>query len=469
VAQAVSAKVPPVAALDWHGDAVTIEDVLNALTDIRRKLAMAALTTAADQEHPHPRSYVMTLVAVAATEAEERRAQAVGEAIAANHPSLAIIVRDEPNVQSGRIDAAITTELHKTEEAGPIVFELVTLHVRGAAGEHLAALVDPLLVSGVPTYMWWLGTPPFRTSELTEALRVCDALVFDSAHFESPYNSFLGLAELAASAHRSLRLADFQWARLSPWRETIAQFFAPVDRRGFMESIGEVGIDYVGEGRGNRIGAALLVGWLSSAMGWKLQKAFAGAGGVVVARFMKDEWRLIEVHFRSVPKAHQIEGEVSAIRIAGASGEKSYRLTILRDPDRPRQADPDIGPAQFKHLHNPGGDDDAGFELAERSAAKHREVLEQNREALHHTNTGDPPEESLPPHPTVYVRERRRLDTSTVLLTLIDIGDAPTLRHVQRLEPDDDVRLLVQLLSVGSRDPVYARSLFAGADLMRAL
>jgi hypothetical protein len=56
-----------------------------------------------------------------------------------------------------------------------------------------------------------------------------------------------------------------------------------------------------------------------------------------------------------------------------------------------------------------------------------------------------------------------------VLLTLIDIGGADTLRHVQRIESNDDASLLVELLAMGAHDAVFARSLAAGAGLMRAL
>jgi hypothetical protein len=56
-----------------------------------------------------------------------------------------------------------------------------------------------------------------------------------------------------------------------------------------------------------------------------------------------------------------------------------------------------------------------------------------------------------------------------VLLTLIDIGGAATLRHVQRIEGSDDASLLVQVLGLGAHDAVFTRSLAAGAELMRAL
>jgi glucose-6-phosphate dehydrogenase assembly protein OpcA len=449
----------------WHGEAVTIGDVLNALSRLRKEFAHAE---AGDDEHPHPRNCVMTLVAVAGTAADERRAQRASMAIAAHHPSLAIVVCEEPNVRTGRIDASITTQTGSTSSPTAGRCELVSLRVRGAAGKHLAALVEPLLIGGVPTYLWWLDTPPFGKSELVEALRISETLVVDSARFDRPYHSFLGLAELALSNPRGLGVADFQWTRLAAWRETIAQFFEPRERRPFLAGIAELGIDYVGDGRGNRIAPALLIGWFASALGWKVERAVGGAGGVVVAHVAIEGGRQLEVAFRSVSKAHLAQGEVSAVRIAGASGGSTFRLSIQRDPERLHRVTSEVGPAEFRQQHHAGGEDDAGLELAQRKAAQHREVLLRNREALHHSATGDLPG-GLGQTSTVQVRERRRGDSTLVLLTMIDIGGAETLRHVQRVEPEDEATLLLKLLSTGAHDPVYARSLAAAADLMRAL
>src|SRR4029077_207895 len=130
---------------------------------------------------------------------------------AVHHPSLAIVVRDQADVKPGRIDAHITapaplpvTDATAAAAATPAHYELVTLQVRGPAATHLAGLVDPLLVSGVPTYIWWLGTPPFGSKELRDTLDIADALVVDSAGFARPYHSFLGLADTSAHAHRRL-------------------------------------------------------------------------------------------------------------------------------------------------------------------------------------------------------------------------------------------------------------------------
>ncbi|HSS93577.1 MAG TPA: glucose-6-phosphate dehydrogenase assembly protein OpcA [Candidatus Dormibacteraeota bacterium] len=467
MAPALSEPVATPTAPAWKGEAVTIAQVLDALTDFRHKFAQAL---AADDDHPRTRNTVMTLVAITATEADEKRALAECAAIAAHHPSLAIVVRGQSDVTQGRIDASITAPPVPAPDApAPAHYELVSLHVRGGAAMHLASLVDPLLISGVPTYLWWLGTPPFGSKELRDALQIADALVVDSARFARPYHSFLALSGLSGHAHPRLGLADFQWARLDPWRESIAQFFSPASRRAFLKGITEIGIDYAGEGRGNRIPSAVLIGWIASALGWKLQRAAGGVGGVVSAQYEAERWRVVDVAFRSVAKSGLVEGEISTVRIVGMSGGTTFKLSIARNPERPRRATPDIGPLSFQHLHATGGDDEAGMELAHRTAAQHREMAFQNRESLHHTATGDPPDQSVPPRPTVFVRERRSADSSMVLLTLIDIGQAPTLRHVQRIESNDDASLLVELLALGAHDSVFTRSLAAGADLTRAL
>lgn len=448
--------------LVWHAEDVKMADVLAALGEVRYKFARAE---AGDHEHAHPRNCVMTLVAVSSTHAEERRAQHACRMIGAQHPAQAIVIREEAGGRGKGVDAWIVTDVQRPEMACAVECEILTLHVPGAAADHVAALVDPLLVSGVPTFLWWMGTPPFGRSELHEALRVSDALVFDSARFDEPYHAFRGLSKLVSIAHRRLGLADLQWSRLRPWRETIAQFFMPYDRRHFLTGITEIGIDYAGQGRGNRIAATMVTGWIASALGWKLQRAAAGPGGVVAARYTSER-RSIEVNFRSVPKEHLANGELSAVRIRGNARGAGFRLEVLRDPDRPRglPADP-----AYRSLLTSGGEDDAGIELTKRRAERHRDVLHESRESLHHTSTGDAPGESRPKQPVVFTGERRRPDTQQVLLTMIQIGEGAPLRHVQQVEAEDEAVLLLDLLATGTHDHVFNRSLQAGFDLMRKM
>ena len=457
----MSTTVKPTSDPLWHGEDVTISDVLDALSQVRAKFAR---DEAGDDELVHPRNCVMTLISVSPTEAHEQVAQRTTQMIGAQHPVQAIVIREEAPLRGHRFDAWITAEVQRPEMCCASECEIVTLHVRGAAADHLAGLIDPLLVSGVPTYLWWLGTPPFGKRELLDALRVVDGLVVDSAGFDEPFKSFHRMAGLLKVAHHRLGLADLQWSRLRPWRETLAQFFTPLDRRPFLSGISEVGVDYAGEARGNRIAAALMTGWMAGALGWKLKRATAGSGGVVVAHYEAGN-RSVEVHFRSVQNDDLAAGELSAVRMAGASGGATFRVSVQHDPERKR-----IAPEpSYRTLHPSGGEDDAGIELAERRAEWHRDVLHENIGSLHHTATGDAPGESRPRHPVVLTSERRRPDSGRVLLTIIEIGEGAPLRHVQQLDPEDEATLLLDLLSTGTHDEVYNRSLAAASALMEKL
>src|SRR5260370_35763735 len=132
--------------LEWKGKGVTIAQVLEALTDFRIKFAQAQVP---DDDHPHPRNTAMTLNAVAATEAEEKRAISESTAIAMHHPSLVIVVRDQAEVKEGRIDASIAAPLIPAEGGTdlPSPYELVTPPLRRPAPAHLRAPLYPLLLT----------------------------------------------------------------------------------------------------------------------------------------------------------------------------------------------------------------------------------------------------------------------------------------------------------------------------------
>ena len=96
----------------WSKEHVSMSVVLDALSEIRKKFA---LEEAQDAEHPHPRSCVMTLIAIASNEAEERRAQRAARTIGMSHPAQLIVICDQPHLKPGQIDASIITDTHRPQ------------------------------------------------------------------------------------------------------------------------------------------------------------------------------------------------------------------------------------------------------------------------------------------------------------------------------------------------------------------
>src|SRR6266571_2934815 len=239
---------------DWHERGVTLSEVLGEVTNMHAQLARS---DAGDDALPHPRNCCLNLVSIADDDEEARLAEQVGQALSSHYPLRQLLVELEPSHEVDRLDAWLHSEAHQTPDGMPVQFERLRLRVTGAGTQRIDSLVAPLLVPEVPTCLWWLGNPPLSDAAFLRLLEMSNLLAVDSASFERPFLVTLELAGLAEAVGRQVPISDFHWARLQPWRELVAQFFQPQERLGFLRGINAVGVDYAGEGRGNRVAAAL--------------------------------------------------------------------------------------------------------------------------------------------------------------------------------------------------------------------
>jgi len=314
----------------WRGTDVSLVEVLRQINRLRME---AAREEAVDLAHIHPRNSVLDIVTIADGEEEAEHVAGAIEDLALRHPCRAVIVLAEPGRGATSIDATITSIRHELVAGAICQYEQIFLRARGGAADHIPSLVEPLLIPDVDTYLWWAGSPPVAGKRFKDALQVADRVLVDSSRFERPYEGFADLAELEAGG--GTRLGDFQWARLHPWREVLAQFFNPPDRRGFLRGIGAVGIDYAAQGRGNRTAALLFSGWLAAALGWRLRSAAAGSGGVMVAYFTSPGDHPVEVQIRPVAVAGFADGELAALRVDAVWQSRHGYLSATRDREIP--------------------------------------------------------------------------------------------------------------------------------------
>jgi glucose-6-phosphate dehydrogenase assembly protein OpcA len=311
----------------WRGVDVRIAEVLEQLTRLQISGAREQLR---GSPHVPTRNSVLDVIVVASDPAEAERATQVIEELAAHHPCRSVVVLDEPGGGESRIDATVTAVTHPLVTGAARQYEQVFLRARGPAADHIPSLVDALLLPDVVTFVWWTGSPPVGQERFSATLAAADVLLLDSARFLRPYESFAAFAKHAPAA-ASTAFGDFHWARLQPWREALAQFFNPPDRRAFLRGIGAVGIDYVAEGRGNRSAAAMLTGWLDGALGWKLQRAAAGKGGTVACHFLSAGGHPVEVDMRPVELEGLTAGEIAAVRVEAVARGQTCRLQVVRD------------------------------------------------------------------------------------------------------------------------------------------
>jgi glucose-6-phosphate dehydrogenase assembly protein OpcA len=324
-----------VRSLHWAAKNTDLATVIEQLRRQERELSEQDID---HYDHPHPRNSVLNLVV---TVADHHRAGACHDlisVIATSHPLRAVLVHLGGGQGPGDLDADITTDAHQLVGGFPVQRSQALLHVRGEASTHLASLVEALLVPDVPTYVWWSGREQLDDRRVRDVLEFADVLVVDSATFDRPAEGLLTLASRGIGGGRTLppltgtAIQDLGWARLRPWRDAVAQAFAPADRHPLLAGLREVEVAAADSGRAGLVGAALLAGWVVGALGWRVVATRAVGETVVEAVAEGHEGRQVPVVLRAADWPGLATGNVCDVRLTGHSGDSDFALAIEREP-----------------------------------------------------------------------------------------------------------------------------------------
>jgi hypothetical protein len=217
------------------------------------------------------RASVMTLVAFAQNQALGTLVNEVAAGLLEHVAARAIVlVPQPPEPGSPPIEVSLSIK-DRDAENNPCHGEEILIRAHDDAVWHLAGAVLPLVLSGLPAFLWWCGEPPWH-SELLEALvDGCDRLIVDTSAVDHVEQSLVSLADLVSRKKTSCAVTDLNWRRQTPWHELLAQFFDPPAMRSYLYGIDHVTIEYAAGAEGaptNLAPAYLLTGWLASRLGW---------------------------------------------------------------------------------------------------------------------------------------------------------------------------------------------------------
>ncbi len=306
----------------WEAQDVTVADVERQL---QRNLSELTAPAAHDgAAHPPPRASVLNLVVHADEDGEAERASAAMAALAIRHPSRTLLLVTAPDAPTDGLDAMIRTQ--RTQGPGGqthLCFEEVRLLARGATALHLSSVVEPLLMSNLPAYLWWLGRPPRAYDPL---LALCDRLIVDSAEFPDALTGLAALDACAVAGEKHVELGDLGWRRIAPWCQLVAQFFDPPDARPYLRRIRRVAVEYVA--CPNAVVSApplLLVGWLAARLNWAPESA-AVARGALDTLFMPSQPSAdgdrVMVRIRPQPAPDRPPGALLAVTLTAGTGSE---------------------------------------------------------------------------------------------------------------------------------------------------
>jgi glucose-6-phosphate dehydrogenase assembly protein OpcA len=165
-------------------------------------------------------------------------------------------------VERGRrtIDARATVIVDEHGQAGEFAttHEHVVVDIGVEHVAHLDTIVDPLVVTDLPTMLW---APHGHSHAIDAMLPLAQAVLLDSVD-EPDLEDAVGRAR---ELGRRVYVVDLAWLRSAPWRERIAAFFDPSRYRLQLPTISSVEIRHHPD---SAAAGLLLLGWLSSRLGW---------------------------------------------------------------------------------------------------------------------------------------------------------------------------------------------------------
>lgn len=241
------------------------------------------------------------------------------ERIGRYHPSRTILC----TVEEGRRSIDATATLRDVESSGGsvgVLHEAVELRVGSTHLPRIDTIVDPVLVSELPTVLW----SPHNRDEAVEALLpMTDVILIDTddpVYFDGPGAALQRAADLL-DGH--VYVVDLAWLRTIAWRERLAGSFSEPARRDALDGLKRI---FVRHHPGSIVSSLLLTGWLASRLEWVPGALERAPGGISRATAVRAGRPAVSIEFDPVPQ--EIRG-LAGVTVTGSSG---FSLSFERSP-----------------------------------------------------------------------------------------------------------------------------------------
>lgn len=216
------------------------------------------------------RNYVLNLAVVTGSRAEAEHVSAVVGQLSGRHPLRAVILSAEPDHRTSSLDTYITAYSSEDPLSHSLTAcEQVIVGVQGEPAQHLAGVAARLLIPDLPVYLWWVGSPDFKSESFQSLVRISRKLIIDSAGFAQDSSALTELLHMSRNRRLDCSVNDLNWIRLWSWFEVIAQFFDDPSLRPYLYNIRALRLEHSAkEGREpNCAQAGLLAAWVLSRVG----------------------------------------------------------------------------------------------------------------------------------------------------------------------------------------------------------
>jgi glucose-6-phosphate dehydrogenase assembly protein OpcA len=188
-----------------------------------------------------------------------------------SHAARTIVCAVEPRRNAIDAVATIASDVHPKAGEFALLRETVIVDVGEQHLAHIDTIVDPLVVTDLPTVVW---APHGHTQAVEALLSLAQVVLLDSV--DEP--DMRDAVNRAMTLLRDAYVVDLAWLRSTPWRERVAATFDPPHLRPDLRTISAVTVRHHPE---SAVAGVLLMGWLASRLDWQLSPLIARDGTLV--------------------------------------------------------------------------------------------------------------------------------------------------------------------------------------------
>src|SRR6478672_7695992 len=280
-----------------------------------------------DDEAPVLRARAANLLVYVSNDKSLEEVHQLLQELTTVHPSRVLTMFGETDAPDNDIEMFVSALSQKENAGGQkrLCCEEVTLKAQGSFISELPSAALPLLVSDLPTFLWWRSVVDSSQKVFRNLLHSSDRLIIDSVEFAKPVTELLGINQIFQQEFATpVGISDLNWARLTSWRGLLADFYDVAEYRAALEGIDSVRISYAAPRMdANAIApqALLMAGWLASRLQWAMTDEPATAKGERTQfRFSPQRGGTVSVELLHVNEAGIHPGRLARVELQSQDG-----------------------------------------------------------------------------------------------------------------------------------------------------
>ncbi len=199
-----------------------------------------------DDGEPYQRTSVMTHIAWVPAAWVDAAADVLAH-LAERHPSRTIVLTPEPGVE-GPLEADVSVDCFPVGAGRSVCTETIKIRLPGRRADVPGSVVEPLLITDLPVFLRWRGTPDWNSEAFVQLTGIADRLIVDSTEWPDLAAAYPALAQV----FDRVVVSDIAWARTSRWRSQLAGLWPEI------ANVQKIRVE------GTAAQAQLLAGWLRS-------------------------------------------------------------------------------------------------------------------------------------------------------------------------------------------------------------